>query len=45
MTLNNLVGINLERIPVDLDAIKRLITANEINSRTVLHMAYEFCGL
>ena len=27
MTLNNLVGKNLEKISVDLNAIKRLITA------------------
>lgn len=31
MTLNNLVGINLEKISVNLDAIKRLITAAERN--------------
>jgi hypothetical protein len=31
MTLNNLVGKNLEKIPVDLNAIKRLITAAERN--------------
>lgn len=31
MTLNNLVGINLEKISIDLDAIKRLVTAAERN--------------
>ncbi len=31
MTLNNLVGINLEKISIDLGAIKRLITAAERN--------------
>lgn len=31
MTLNNLVGISLEQIEVDHDAIKRLITAAERN--------------
>ncbi len=31
MTLNNLVGINLEKISINLDAIKRLVTAAERN--------------
>lgn len=31
MTLNNLVGISLERIKVNADAIKRLVTAAERN--------------
>jgi hypothetical protein len=31
MTLNNLVGINLEKISVDFNAIKRLLTAAERN--------------
>lgn len=31
MTLNNLIGISLEKIPVDLNAIKRLIIAAERN--------------
>ncbi len=31
MTLNNLVGISLEKIPINLDAIKRLATAAKRN--------------
>jgi hypothetical protein len=31
MTLNNLVGISLEKISVDLNAIKRLVSAAERN--------------
>jgi hypothetical protein len=31
MTLNNLVGISLEKISADIKAIKRLITAAERN--------------
>lgn len=31
MTLNNLVGISLEKIPVDLNTIKRLVAAAERN--------------
>jgi HEPN domain-containing protein len=31
MTLNNLIGISLEKISVDLNSIKRLITAAERN--------------
>lgn len=31
MTLNNLVGISLEKIPINLDAVKRLTTAAKRN--------------